>query len=228
MLDTDGSGRMGYLEIPSIEVYLPIYHGTSEGVLQSGIGHLGNTSLPIGGENTHAVLSGHTGLPNARLLTVLDKLQEGDQFYIHVLDEILAYEVDQIKVVEPDDISDIFIEEGEDYVTLVTCTPYGINSHRLLVRGTRVPYTEEKKEHQVRPVQAHIIQRPVWGELFPQLPGQLHQNIRTKAAVCICRWHILSPPFRTRISIAESHPRRHPSGSDLCKIFEIFFITPIP
>ena len=122
MLDTDGSGRMGYLEIPSIEVYLPIYHGTSEGVLQSGIGHLGNTSLPIGGENTHAVLSGHTGLPNARLLTDLDKLQEGDQFYIHVLDEILAYEVDQIKVVEPDDISDIFIEEGEDYVTLVTCT----------------------------------------------------------------------------------------------------------
>lgn len=131
-------------------MYLPIYHGTSEGVLQSGIGHLGNTSLPIGGENTHAVLSGHTGLPNARLLTDLDKLQEGDQFYIHVLDEILAYEVDQIKVVEPDDISDIFIEEGEDYVTLVTCTPYGINSHRLLVRGTRVPYTEEKKEHQVK------------------------------------------------------------------------------
>lgn len=149
MLDPDGSGRMGYLEIPSIEVYLPIYHGTSEGVLQSGIGHLGNTSLPIGGENTHAVLSGHTGLPNARLLTDLDKLQEGDQFYIHVLDGTLAYEVDQIKVVEPDDISDIFIEEGEDYVTLVTCTPYGINSHRLLVRGTRVPYTEEKKEHQV-------------------------------------------------------------------------------
>lgn len=149
MLNPDGSGLMGYLEIPSIKVYLPVYHGTSEGILQSGIGHLGNTSLPIGGESTHAVLSGHTGLPNARLLTDLDKLQEGDQFYLHVLDEILAYEVDQIKVVEPDNISDIFIEDGKDYMTLVTCTPYGINSHRLLVRGTRVPYVEKTKDQQV-------------------------------------------------------------------------------
>ena len=139
MLNPDGDGLMGYLEIPSIKVYLPVYHGTSDGVLQAGVGHLGNTSLPVGGENTHAVLSGHTGLPNARLLTDLDKLQEKDQFYLHVLDEVLAYEVDQIKVVEPDNISDIFIEDGKDYVTLVTCTPYGINSHRLLVRGTRVP-----------------------------------------------------------------------------------------
>ena len=138
---------MGYLEIPSIEVYLPIYHGTSEGVLQSGIGHLGNTSLPIGGENTHAVLSGHTGLPNARLLTDLDKLQEGDQFYIHVLDEILAYEVDQIKVVEPDDISDIFIEEGEDYVTLVTCTPYGINSPSSVSQRDKSPIYRRKKKN---------------------------------------------------------------------------------
>ena len=149
MLNPDGDGLMGYLEIPSIKVYLPVYHGTSDGVLQAGVGHLGNTSLPVGGENTHAVLSGHTGLPNARLLTDLDKLQEKDQFYLHVLDEVLAYEVDQIKIVEPDDISDIFIEDGKDYVTLVTCTPYGINSHRLLVRGIRVPYVEAEKEQQV-------------------------------------------------------------------------------
>lgn len=149
MLNPDGDGLMGYLEIPSIKVYLPVYHGTSDGVLQAGVGHLGNTSLPVGGENTHAVLSGHTGLPNARLLTDLDKLQEHDQFYLHVLDEVLAYEVDQIKVVEPDNISDIFIEDGKDYVTLVTCTPYGINSHRLLVRGTRVPYVETEKEQQI-------------------------------------------------------------------------------
>ncbi len=145
MLNPDGDGLMGYLEIPSIKVYLPVYHGTSDGVLQAGIGHLGNTSLPVGGENTHAVLSGHTGLPNARLLTDLDKLQEKDQFYLHVLDEVLAYEVDQIKVVEPDNISDIFIEDGKDYVTLVTCTPYGINSHRLLVRGTRFRMWKQKK-----------------------------------------------------------------------------------
>lgn len=149
MLNPDGDGLMGYLEIPSIKVYLPVYHGTSDGVLQAGVGHLGNTSLPVGGENTHAVLSGHTGLPNARLLTDLDKLQEHDQFYLHVLDEVLAYEVDQIKVVEPDNIGDIFIEDGKDYVTLVTCTPYGINSHRLLVRGTRVPYVETEKEQQI-------------------------------------------------------------------------------
>ena len=146
MLNPDGDGLMGYLEIPSIKVYLPVYHGTSDGVLQAGVGHLGNTSLPVGGENTHAVLSGHTGLPNARLLTDLDKLQEKDQFYLHVLDEVLAYEVDQIKVVEPDNISDIFIEDGKDYVTLDTCTPYGINSHRLLIRGTRIPYDEKYAE----------------------------------------------------------------------------------
>lgn len=149
LLDTNGMGLMAYLEIPSIEVYLPIYHGTGEGTLQSAIGHLGNTSLPVGGENTHAVISGHTGLPNARILTDLDKLQIGDQFYIHVVDEILAYEVDQIKIVEPENVSDIFISEGQDYVTIVTCTPYGINSHRLLVRGTRVPYVEQVKETQV-------------------------------------------------------------------------------
>ena len=137
---------MGYIEIPSIEVYLPIYHGTSDAVLQKGIGHMEKTSLPVGGSSTHAVLTGHTGLPKAKLLTDLTKVAVGDQFYIHSLDEVLAYEVDQIKVVLPEETDDLAIEAGQDYVTLVTCTPYGINTHRLLVRGTRVPYVEPESE----------------------------------------------------------------------------------
>ncbi|MCC8137737.1 MAG: class C sortase [Clostridiales bacterium] len=132
---------IGYIEIPKIGVYLPIYHGVDDEVLQKGIGHMPETSLPVGGESTHAVLSGHTGLPAAKLFTDLDQLEEGDMFYIHVLNRILAYEVDQIKVVLPDETDDIRIVEGEDYVTLLTCTPYGVNSHRLLVRGTRVEYS---------------------------------------------------------------------------------------
>ena len=137
---------IGYLEIPKISVYLPIYHGTSEEILQKGIGHLKNTSLPIGGENTHAVLSGHRGLPSATLFTDLDQLAKGDRFYIHVLNEVLAYEVDQVKVVEPENTSDLTIRQGKDYVTLVTCTPYGINTQRLLVRGRRVSYEAAKKQ----------------------------------------------------------------------------------
>ena len=148
-LDLDGNGMMGYLKIPKIRVTLPIYHGTEERVLQSGVGHVGNTSLPVGGDSTHSVLTGHRGLPSAELFTDLDQLEVGDVFFVKVMHETLAYEVDQIKVVEPDNISDIFIEDGKDYVTLVTCTPYGINSHRLLVRGTRVPYVETEKEQQV-------------------------------------------------------------------------------
>lgn len=131
---------MGYLEIPKIKVYLPIYHGSTEEVLQKGIGHLPNTSLPIGGPSTHAVLTGHRGLPSATLLTDLDQLGDGDEFYVHILSEVLAYKVDQIKVVEPDNTSDLTIRSGKDYVTLVTCTPYGINTQRLLVRGERIPY----------------------------------------------------------------------------------------
>ena len=137
---------MGYIEIPSIDVYLPIYHGTSDAVLQKGIGHMDKTSLPVGGRSTHSVLTGHTGLPKAKLLTDLTKVVVGDQFYIHSLDEVLAYEVDQIKVVLPEETDDLSIEAGQDYVTLVTCTPYGINTHRLLVRGTRVPYVEPESE----------------------------------------------------------------------------------
>lgn len=144
-LNPQQNGVMGTLEIPGIGVYLPISHGTGEEVLQKAVGHLEQSSLPVGGEGTHAVLTGHRGLPSAKLFTDLDEMEEGDVFYLHILDETLAYQVDQITVVEPDNLQDLAIEAGKDYVTLVTCTPYGINSHRLLVRGVRIPY-EEKEE----------------------------------------------------------------------------------
>ena len=138
---------IGYIEIPKINVYLPIYHGMDDDVLQKGVGHMEGTSLPVGGRSTHAVLAGHTGLPSANLFTDLDQLEKGDTFYIHALDKVLAYEVDQIKTVLPYQTEDIQIQEKEDYVTLITCTPYGINSHRLLVRGTRVPYKTQDMAH---------------------------------------------------------------------------------
>lgn len=146
LLDLAGDGLMGYVEIPAISVYLPIYHGTSDYVLQNGVGHLENTSLPIGGEGTHAVLSAHSGLSDKKLFTDLILLEEGDVFYLHVLDETLAYQVDQIQTVLPYETESLQIVSGEDYVTLVTCTPYGVNSHRLLVRGTAIPYVPEEKE----------------------------------------------------------------------------------
>ena len=145
LLNVEGNGIMGYIEIPSIGVTLPIYHGTAESVLQIAIGHLEWTSLPVGGEGTHCVVSGHRGLPSSRLFTDLDQLTEGDVFIIRVLDEILTYQVDQILIVEPQQTDALLIQEGEDLVTLVTCTPYGINSHRLLVRGHRVETQEEAK-----------------------------------------------------------------------------------
>ena len=138
VLDVSGTGVMCSLEIPKIKVSLPIYHGVDEGVLQIAVGHIPGSSLPVGGESTHCVLSGHRGLPSARLFTDLDKLVVGDTFLINVLDEVLTYEVDQILIVEPYDLSSLEIFPGEDLVTLVTCTPYGINTHRLLVRGHRV------------------------------------------------------------------------------------------
>ena len=144
IMNTYGNGLMGYLEVPAIDLTLGIYHGTSSDVLKNGVGHLENTSLPVGGKNTHAVLSAHTGLSDKKLFTDLVLLEEGDMFYIHVLDEVLAYQVDEIAVVEPSDTSLLYIVPDEDLVTLVTCTPYGINSHRLLVRGRRVPYVEEE------------------------------------------------------------------------------------
>ena len=145
LLNVSGLGVMGYIEIPSIDCSLPIYHGTEESVLQIAVGHLEWTSLPVGGESTHCVLSGHRGLPSAKLFTDLDKLREGDTFLLRVLDEILTYEVDQILIVEPQDTAALEIAEGEDYCTLVTCTPYGINTHRLLVRGHRIDNIEEVK-----------------------------------------------------------------------------------
>lgn len=143
LLNVDGNGVMGYIEIPAIDVSLPIYHGTSDRVLNSSIGHLDWTSLPVGGESTHCVLSGHRGLPSAKLFTNLDKLVVGDTFLLRTLDEVLTYEVDQILIVEPDDTEALQIVPGEDYCTLVTCTPYGINTHRLLVRGHRIENVEE-------------------------------------------------------------------------------------
>lgn len=138
VLNPLGSGMIGYIEIPSISCFLGIYHGTSNAVLQVATGHLEWSSLPIGGESTHSVISGHRGLPSAKLFTNLDKLKIGDIFEIYILDETFTYSVDQINIVEPSDMSNLGIVEGGDYVTLVTCTPYGINTHRLLVRGTRV------------------------------------------------------------------------------------------
>lgn len=149
LLDVSGLGVMGYIEIPKIEVSLPIYHGTEESVLQIAVGHLDWSSLPVGGESTHCVLSGHRGLPSAKLFTNLDKLEKGDTFILRVLDEILTYEVDQILIVEPHEMDALQIVEGMDYCTLVTCTPYGINTHRLLVRGHRVANAEEAEKIRV-------------------------------------------------------------------------------
>lgn len=145
LLDITGIGIMGYIEIPAISVTIPIYHGTSDAVLQIAVGHLDWTSLPIGGESTHCVLSGHRGLPSARIFTDLDKLVVGDIFVLRILDEVLTYEVDQILIVEPDETDELLIEEGKDYCTLVTCTPYGINTHRILLRGHRIENVEEAK-----------------------------------------------------------------------------------
>ena len=138
LLNMDGTGIMGYIEIPNIKLSLPIYHGTEESVLQIAVGHLDWSALPVGGEGTHCVLSGHRGLPSAKLFTNLDQLREGDTFTLRVLDEVLCYEVDQIRVVDPQDTAALLPEPGQDLCTLVTCTPYGVNTHRLLVRGHRI------------------------------------------------------------------------------------------
>lgn len=150
ILNAAGDGVMGYMSIPKINIKLAIYHGTGEEVLQTGIGHLNGTKLPIGGESTHSVLAAHRGLPSARLFTDVDQLERGDRIYIRILDETLAYEVDQIlPMVDKDDMDTLqealAIQEGEDHITLFTCTPYGVNSHRLLVRGVRVPYNGEEE-----------------------------------------------------------------------------------
>lgn len=159
LLNIGGNGIMAMIRIPSIQVNLPIYHGTDESVLQVAVGHYIGSSLPVGGPGTHAVLTGHRGLPSARLFTDLDRLEEGDIFYLKVLGEILEYQIDQIQVVLPQELDGLSIAEGEDYVTLVTCTPYGINSHRMLIRGTRIPYDgnyEEKAAMKPAPANSDV------------------------------------------------------------------------
>lgn len=143
ILNANGDGMMGYIQIPSINVKLPIFHTTNDDVLQIGVGHLEGSSLPVGGENTHSVLSAHRGLPSATLFTDLDKVEIGDDFFVIIMGEYYAYEVDQINVVEPDDTSLLAVEDGQDLCTLITCTPYGVNTQRLMVRGHRVEYTPE-------------------------------------------------------------------------------------
>ena len=138
MLNIDGNGIMGYISIEKIDVELPIYHGIDETVLQVAVGHIEGTSLPVGGKSTHCALSAHRGLPSARLFTDLDKMEIGDVFTLNVIDSVLTYQVDQILIVEPDDVEAMYVVDGEDYCTLVTCTPYGVNSHRMLVRGSRI------------------------------------------------------------------------------------------
>lgn len=155
LLDVSGTGVIGYIEIPRIDCSLPIYHGTNEMVLQNAIGHIEGSSLPVGGAGCHSVLSGHRGLPSAKLFTDLDKLTEGDTFVLQILDETLTYEVDQIRIVLPYEMDDLEIDPDEDYCTLVTCTPYGINTHRLLVRGHRV---ENQAEAQAVRVTADAMQ----------------------------------------------------------------------
>lgn len=138
LLDVSGTGVMGYVEIPSINVSLPIYHGTDNTILQIGVGHIEGTSLPVGGASTHCAVSGHRGLTSSKLFTDIDQMAEGDTFKLYVLGETLTYELDQIRIVLPDELNDLKIEEGQDYCTLITCTPYGVNSHRLLIRGHRI------------------------------------------------------------------------------------------
>lgn len=146
LLNYDSQGIMGFLEIPAIKVKLPIYHGTSPAVLQKGVGHLEGSSFPVGGESTHSILTGHTGLNKAKLFTDLTSVQKGDMFFVSVLGRKMAYVVDNINVVLPDDTSRLQVVEGKDYVTLITCTPYGVNDHRLLVRGVRTEYAAEEYE----------------------------------------------------------------------------------
>lgn len=144
LMDPTGNGIIGYIEIPCIDITDPIYHYSTDAVLQKGIGHIHGSSLPVGGKSTHAVLTGHRGLPAQKLFTDLNKVEKGDKFYIHVLGKTLAYKVTSIKIVLPEDTEVLKVEPGQDLVTLVTCTPYGVNTHRLLVTGKRVPYTGKK------------------------------------------------------------------------------------
>lgn len=185
LLDIVGNGMMGYIILPTLDETIPIYHSTEESVLQVGIGHVINTSLPVGGPSTHAALSGHRGLPSASLFTNLDQMAVGDRFYIRVMNQILAYQVDQILTVLPDDTEDLAIVPGEDYVTLITCTPYGVNSHRLLVRGTRIPYVPPENGSALVPEES--------GNLLAKIPMQYQHfmlGVLAILAFLLLRWGI--------------------------------------
>ncbi len=186
LLDFSDTGVMGYIQIPQIDVNLPIYHGTDEAVLQVAVGHLEGTSLPVGGESSHASISGHRGLPSARLFTDLDKMVEGDIFTVTVLDRTVTYMVDQIRIVLPEETSELAIHKGEDYLTLITCTPYGVNSHRMLVRGRRIENIEEMPqiEPEAKKIPAYVV-FPVIGIplLFVTLAVMLLYYSRRRPAV---------------------------------------------
>lgn len=171
MLTVSNDNVMGFIKIPDIKLTCPIYHGTTEAQLQVGAGHLQGTSLPIGGLGTHCVITGHTGIPGNMLFTDLDKLEVGDKFYLHILDEVLAYKVDQINIVEPQDTSKLQVERDKDLCTLVTCTPYGINSHRLLVRGVRTEYVASEDEYEAETVlitdsEGNIVSKPIDSDMI--------------------------------------------------------------
>lgn len=193
-LNFNNDGSMGYIDIPKINVKLTIFHGTDESVLQTSIGHLEGTSLPVGGKGTHSVLSGHRGLPSAKLFSDLDQLREGDTFTIHVLNETLTYEVDQIRVVEPTDLSNLTIDPDQDYVTLVTCTPYGINTHRLLVRGHRIANSDGDANVisdavQIKPIYiAPFLATPVCVILLMYIFIITSKHYRKKHANCVANY----------------------------------------
>ena len=160
LLNLSGNGMMGYIEIPTISVNLPVYHGTAASTLETGVGHLEGSSLPVGGEGTHAVLTGHTGHNKAKLFTDPTEVKKGDLFFLHVSGRDMAYEVNEIKIIEPEDISTLLVRPGEDLVTLVTCTPYGVNTHRLCVTGTRTEYTEDI--HQTAMDKGSSVKNSIW------------------------------------------------------------------
>lgn len=190
LLSVNETGIMSYIDIPKIGVFIPVYHGTAVETLEKGVGHLEGSSLPVGGEGTHCILSGHTGLNRAKIFTDLSELEDGDLFLLHTLGETLAYEVDQKLVVEPYDVSALQIESAHDFVTLVTCTPYGVNTHRLLVRGKRIEYTPEVKEKKEAAAQESSGTSSQWMREYEKalLVGVLIVLILTLVGVIIGRW----------------------------------------
>lgn len=199
LLNVEGDGIMGYVEIPKISVTLPIYHGTTAQVLEQGIGHLQNSSLPVGGESTHTVLTGHTGMAGKRLFTDLSLLEVGDVFYLHILGDTLAYQVEEIYIVEPDQTEHLVVEQGRDLATLVTCHPYGINTHRLLVQGTRIPYEQALEQQQLQ-------------EDIPQGTSVWKSEYRKAVVICLA---IYLPLTAIVVVILSARRKKRPSGKHL-------------